>query len=202
MSIKDIQHLICQIFTQGGIQLNGFTVIGQNPIDIKVEQKFNYIQITFPNNKPKASIKKIIRLSANIESITLGEEYGSIKLQYFPEFKFQYEKSYAESEAYDVSDIKFSIDRKYRGKNKEIADLCLQYGQFWATIAHQNNLLYGANNSEKVELKKQCLAYVKENVAKDMSDRYGSAILTYVLVFIIIPIIARFVINKLLEKFF
>lgn len=204
MSPQEVIGLFKNIFSENGVELNGFKIKSKSPMSIHISYKPNGIEILFPNNKPKASFKRLITISVNVERITLNETGGYIKLEYFPEFSFGYEKIFGEYSGPDIclEDIQSDINAKYRGKDKEIASLCLQYANDWATIASQGECFAGTTEVEKVFLHKQCLKYVKENVRKDIEKKYGSVILTYLLVFIIIPAIARFIVIRLLDKYF
>lgn len=199
---QEIFTTINNIFTKNGTEINDIKIKSLSPLDIQIDIKNNYINILFPNNKPKAAIKRFITISANVERISLGQTGGYIKLKYFPEFAFSYEKVFSDSEPKNISDIHSDINKKYGKQSREIANLCLQYANSWAIIASRSDCFSGATAIEKSALKKQCMKYVVENVKLDIEKKYGSVILTYLLVFIIIPSIARFIITRLLEKYF
>jgi hypothetical protein len=150
----------------------------------------------------------LITLYAYIEEISLGKSGGLIKLKNFPNINFSYEKSTISffNENYQFQNDLFNeIETKYSDPiKKKIAHKCLQYGTEWATIVSQSGGFCELNYESKRNLKSQCLNFVIENVKRDFENEkeHGSVILTYLLVFIIIPAVARFIIVRLLEKYF
>jgi hypothetical protein len=78
----------------------------------------------------------------------------------------------------------------------------LHYAKEWATISSQVVCFENTNKYERRTLKGQCFDFVIENVKKNVEKRHGSIILTYIFLVLILPAVAKFIINKLLEKYF
>ena len=206
MSPKEISEVLFKIFSDEGYKVNGFTISSESPLVANIFGDESQTSIKFGNNRPKASIKKFITLYAYVEEMVFGKEGGSIKLKNFPDISFSYEKSllsFLEQQFSCDEDLIAEIDAKYTDATKnKIAHRCLQYGTEWATIVSSCDGFTGASASRKKQLRSQCIDFVVDNVRHDVEQEYGSVILTYLLVFIIIPAVARFIITKLLEKYF
>tara|TARA_B100001559_G_scaffold212027_1_gene177724 strand:- start:243 stop:857 length:615 start_codon:yes stop_codon:yes gene_type:complete len=189
----------------GGSKINGVNIECKDPVEIYLEQESDTrIKISFPANQPIASFRRLITLSATIQSITLKEDSGFVVLKNFPAIPFGYESFFFGhlSDSVDTSDIEYEIKQKYCQDKQEIASLCLQYAKDWATISSQGVCFKSADKHDKRRLKKQCFDFVVENVRKDVEKRHGSVILTYIFLVLILPAVAKFIINKLLEKYF
>ncbi len=207
MSPKEIHKILLEVFTKRGASINGVTLSCVSPASILItKEDEDRIRIDFPENKPVASFKRFITFSATVESITLKDESGFVSLKSFPSIPFGYDSFFFEPAALtkpvDVSDIESQIEKKYCQRDQEIAQLCLHYAKEWATISSQAVCFQNANKCERKQLKKQCLDFVVENVKKDVEKRHGSVILTYIILVLILPAVAKFIINKLLEKYF
>lgn len=207
MSPKQISEVLFSIFSNDGYHVGNFNIQSQSPTVANIFSDEQHTSIKFGQNRPKASIKRFITLYAYIEEIVFKKEGGSVKLKNFPDINFSYEKSlisFFEEQFSCHEDLVSEIDAKYTDTTKnKIAHKCLQYGTQWATIVSQSGGFAGANNSsERRNLRSQCINFVVENVKHDVEQEYGSVILTYLLVFIVIPAIARFIITRLLEKYF
>lgn len=208
MSPKQISEVLFQIFSDEGFTVNGFKIKSESPLVANFYSENDTTTISFGNNYPKAEITRIITLYAYIEQLVFGKDNGIVRLKNFPDINFGYDKSailnFLDHLTYaGECEIEKEIEEKYADDTRrKIAKDCLQYATEWATIVSQAGAFAGASNNKKRELKKQCYDFVVENVRKDAKEKYGSAILTYLLVFIIIPAVARFIIVKLLEKYF
>jgi cellulose synthase/poly-beta-1,6-N-acetylglucosamine synthase-like glycosyltransferase len=209
MSPKQFSEILFQIFSEEGYKVNGFTFQSESPMVANTYSNEHETSIKFGSNYPRVSIKRLITLYAYVEEIVLGKNGGSIKLKNFPDINFSYEKSLlsffeanfkAHDDLYNEIEVIYSDDPT----KKKIAYQCLQYGNEWATIVSQSGGFCGINGQSKKELKSQCLQFVIDNVRKDFEQekKYGSVILTYLLVFIVIPAVAKFIITRLLEKYF
>ena len=204
MSPKEVHEILLDVFKHGAT-INGVKIKSDNPVSATIEQIDNdRIKITFPDNQPVASFKRFITFSATIKSIVLKEESGFVEVKNFPSIPFGYESFFFGhlSDNVDTSDIESEIQTKYCGEKKEIANLCLQYAKEWATISSQAVCFKSSSSSDKRKLKKQCFNFVVDNVKNDVEKRHGSVILTYIFLVLILPAVAKFIINKLLEKYF
>lgn len=193
----------------GGFEINGMKVSCKSPTDINVNCSSDIINIDFSNNLPTATIKKIISLNLNIEGFILRKENGTIKIKHFPDINFDYKDQSKAFEPYEIdnidfSDIKEEICSEYDDENrKKIANKCLQYAQDWATIANYGGVSFkSCNEFEKRKLKMQCSEFVKESIKNDEDVKYGSVILTFILIQIILPIIIKWIVERVFRKLF
>lgn len=209
MSPKEVSEIINSIFTDG-YNVNGVTIESESPVVANIlNDGKGTTHIKFGTNQPKAVIKKFITFYAHIEEIYLGPDKGSVKLRNFPDINFNYDKgvsilSFLEQQFSFHTDLLEDIEKKYScPRDKKIAEKCLQYAEQWATIVSSSGGFSGARECDKKTLRSECYSFVVENVREDVKEKkYGFGIGTYLLVFIIIPAIARYLIVKLLEKYF
>lgn len=209
MSPKEISEVLFKIFSDEGFAVNGIKVKSESPLTANINSENGRTTISFGNNFPRAEITKIITLYAYIEELIFEKEGGTIRLRNFPDISFGYGKSLLREfldhiTFADQNDFADCIEQKYSDPTKrKIATDCLQYANEWATIVSQSGGFCGINSSDKIALKKQCQDFVVDNVRRNAREKkYGSVVLTYLLVFIIIPAVARFIIVKLLDKYF
>lgn len=203
MSPKEAKELLSNMFSEDGGEVNGVKIYAKSPSSFVIsENEDKSILIYFPKQKPTASVKRLITISVVVESVLLKEEHAVLEFKNFPKIPIPYDGFFGIPSKVDVRSIQKTISQKYSGKKEKIANLCLFYGDEWARISSQATCFRSASCAEKKILKKQCIDFVTENVKKDMEQQYGSVILTYLLVFIVIPAVARFVITRLLEKYF
>lgn len=210
MSPKEISNILLQIFSNEGYKVKGFSIKSESPLVANIFSKGGQTSIKFGTNLPKAEIKKLITLYVYIEELIFREDSGTARLKNFPDINFGYDQSllslFFEQNFTQHHDIQAAIDKKYScdSRKKKIADKCLQYASEWATIVGKSNGFAENTKSSRKYLRSQCFNFVVDNVRNDLNkeDNYGFGIATYLLVFIIIPAIARFIIVRLLEKYF
>jgi hypothetical protein len=207
MSPKEIHKILLEVFAKGGTIFNGVTLSCVSPASVLItKENEDRIRIDFPENKPVASFKRFITFSATVQSITLKDESGFVSLKSFPSIPFGYDSFFFDpsslTKTIDTTDIELEIDKKYGKRDQEIAKLCLHYAKEWATISSQVVCFENTNKYERRTLKGQCFDFVIENVKKNVEKRHGSIILTYIFLVLILPAVAKFIINKLLEKYF
>lgn len=208
MSPKEVSEILFQIFSDKGYSVKGFKIKSDSPLTANIFSDGVETSIKFGNNFPKAEITKLITLYVYIEELVFGKEGGIARLKNFPDIRFGYDQSllslFFEQHFTQHKDIEEEIEKKYGSdsQKKKIAQKCLHYGDEWATIVSRSGGFAESSKQSRQAAKRQCLDFVVENVKKDMEKEYGSVILTYLLVFIVIPAIARFIIVRLLEKYF
>jgi hypothetical protein len=206
MSPRQIYQSVSDIFTGKGIEVKGFKITCNSPSIATIRYEADTASITFgSDNQPKAEITRIITMYAYIEKIVFGPEGGSIKLRNFPDFSF----GYGDSEItkfckFDNDDIHAEIEGKYAQKSyKDIAKKCLQYSEEWATMCMGKGITFdNADYFDRWKLKDQCYNFVHENVLEDAEKRYGSIVLTWIFLYIILPTIIKWIINRFLDKLF
>ena len=205
MSPRDIYQSIASLFNGEGIVVKGFKVTSKTPTVATLRYDADIAEITFGENQPKAEITRIITMYAYIEKIVFGPEGGSIKLRNFPDFSFGYgEESMHKFVRFDNSDIYAEIEGKYAEKSyKDIAKKCLQYSEEWATMSMCNGITFdNADYFDRWKLKDQCYNFVHDNVLEDAEKRYGSIVITWIFLYIILPTIIKWIINRFLDKLF
>ena len=205
MSPREIYQSISSIFNGEGIVVKGFKVTSKTPTVANITYGADIAEITFGQNQPKAEITRIITMYAHIEKIVFGPEGGSIKLRNFPDFSFGYgEEVTHKFVRFDNSDIYAEIEGKYAKKSyKDIAKKCLQYSEEWATMSMCNGITFdNADYFDRWKLKDQCYNFVHDNVLEDAEKRYGSIVITWIFLYIILPTIIKWIINRFLDKLF
>jgi len=209
MSPKEISEVLFKIFSDEGFTVNGFKIKSESPLIANVYSEDETTTISFGNNYPRAEITRLITIYAYIEQLVFRKDGGTVRIKNFPDISFGYDKSsilnFLDHLTYaGECEIEKEIENKYSDETRrKIAKDCLQYATEWATIVSQSGGFSDIGPTKKKELKRQCYDFVVENVRKEANEKkYGSVILTYLLVFIIIPAVARFIIVRLLEKYF
>ena len=205
MSPREIYQSISSIFNGEGIVVKGFKVTSKTPTVANITYGADIAEITFGQNQPKAEITRIITMYAHIEKIVFGPEGGSIKLRNIPDFSFGYgEEVTHKFVRFDNSDIYAEIEGKYAKKSyKDIAKKCLQYSEEWATMSMCNGITFdNADYFDRWKLKDQCYNFVYDNVVEDAEKRYGSIVITWIFLYIILPTIIKWIINRFLDKLF
>jgi hypothetical protein len=206
MSPREIYQSISDLFTDKGILVKGFKITSQSPTIATIRYDQDIAEITFGENQPKAEITRIITIYAYIEKIVFGPEGGSIKLRNFPDFSFGYGDEAATTKfcRFDNSDIYAEIEGKYAKKSyKDIAKKCLQLSEEWATMTMYSGVTFdNADYFDRWRLKDQCYSFVYDSVVEDAEKKYGSIILTWVFLYVILPTVIRWIINRFLDKLF
>ena len=207
IDLTQIETILSSIF-KDGLDLNGTKVSCKSPTQITVNSvDSDHIAIDFSNNLPKATVKKIIALSLDIQGIIFRKNSGTIKIKYFPDINFDYVKEgkvfgACGIDSVDFSSIEVEINQQYDDENrKKLADKCLQYAKEWATIASYGGVSFRTCDFyEQQNLKRQCQSFVKESLMNDEDVRYGSIILTFILLHVILPIIIKWIIDRVFQK--
>ena len=206
MSPREIYQSIANLFNGEGILVKGFKVTSKTPTIATIRYDADIAEITFGENQPKAEITRIITIYAHIEKIVFGPEGGSIKLRNFPDFSFGYGESTDTTKfcRFDNEDIYNEIEGKYCKKSyKDIAKKCLQYSEEWATMCMGKGITFdNADYFDRWKLKDQCYNFVYDNAVEDAEKKYGSIILTWIFLYIVLPTIIKWIINRFLDKLF
>lgn len=206
IDFQKIRDIVDLIFSSAGYNINNLNIQFPHPLDIKiVRDNTNNISLTFTQSMPKVSWKKYISLSARIIGIALGEKEGILKLKYLPDIKFSYDQATEQmfGAAYDFSDLENDICSEYQDEERKlIAKKCLHYASEWATIASQGCDFASSDDSTKRKLKRDCKQFVMENVQNDPEIQAGSVILTFLFFYVVLPVILKFVLEKLFKKLF
>lgn len=204
INIKQIRDIIYQIFSDNGYIFNNMNVRFPQPLNISITKTNDIISLDFIDKCPKVSLKKLITFTAHIQGLSLGSESGTIKLKYFPDINFSYERTQEllYGDAYDFSEIEEEILSEYKDDARQkLAVKCLQYGREWATIASRGNPDFCMSSpKEQKELKRQCKEFIMENIKEE--ERYGSVVLTFILLYVLLPVILKFIVERIFRKIF
>ena len=206
MSPKEINDYIIKLFSSEGIDVNGYKIKADSPLIVEITNNNNLTEIKFGSNLPKAEITRIITIYAYIEGLVFGECGGTVKLRNFPDLSFSYDSGNCETSSSlpPLSEINNDIETRYSEKShKEIASKCLQYAEEWATICHQSGITFeNADYADRYNHYNNCYDFVEENIKKDVENRHGSVILTWLFVYVVLPMIIKLIVNKVLERLF
>jgi len=212
MSPKEISEIFDKLFSDEGYIVNGFKIKSKSPLIANIENKDKLTEISFGSNPPKAEITRIITLYAYVEGLVFGETGGSVKLRNFPDLSFSYEGSVfsvnpnmVDSEHIEECvKIEDEICSQYSSeRDRKIANKCLQYAKEWATICHQSGVTFAnADYADRYVHYNNCYDFVEENIQEDVEKRYGSVILTWLFVYVVLPMIIKWIVNKVLERLY
>lgn len=208
IQIQQIRDIINYIFSPNGYDIKNLNVSFPEPLDIKViRDKNENIVLSFTGSLPKVSWQKIIRLTAWVQGITLGQSEGVLRLKYLPDIKFSYDSSSETifSVMYTTDDIAQEIEKEYGDceEKKKIADKCLHYASEWATIASQGGITFSeCGEKSKRQLKRECRMFVMDNIRNDPEIVAGSVLLTFLFFYVVLPVILKFVLERLFKKLF
>jgi len=206
MGPKEVKSALDKLFSDEGIMIRGFKINSSSPLIANIYHDGGNTHIDFGSNQPKASITKIFTIYAFIEELVFGETGGSVKLRNFPDINFPYEETFnAPSKLnFSAQTIYEKIEDKYNDvTQKEIAKKCLQYAEEWATICHQSGVTFDrADYADRYMLRRQCYNFVKENIEEEAKEKYGSVLLTFFLIYVILPAIIQWVVHRVLDNLF
>lgn len=209
IELTQIETVLNSIF-KDGFDLNGTKISCQSPTQLTITALDNdHIAIDFNDNLPRATIKKLISLSLQVQGVVFKKDSGTIRIKHFPDINFDYAQSSKAIGAYEIDNVDFlelesEIAKEYDDENrKKLADKCLQYAKEWATIASYGGVSFkDCDFAKQQDLKAQCRSFVKESIMKDEEVRYGSVILMFILIQIILPIIIKWVVERLFKRLF
>jgi len=206
MELSEVKQIVEQVFSDAGYEINNFTFFCPTSLSISLEKTANDLSIKFNTGLPSVQTKKLfIPITAQLQGISLGEDGGSIKLKYFPDIKFSYGQSEERfgscSQNVNLDKIKSEINREFPDTERNtIAKLALKYTQEWASIASANGLCEDLKSRR--QYRKDCEAFVKENILASRDVEAKSAVLTFILVYFVLPAVISWVVKKFLDNYF
>lgn len=212
MNIVDIKNIIDKAFSKSGHEISNYSIFLPSPLSIEIEQRLDGINIVFKNNLPVVKTKKLfIPITTQLESIFFGKNDGLFKLKNFPSLKFSYsdkkgEMRFASRSHVNLNKLEKEISTQYTDeKRKNIALLSLEYATEWATISSDNGVDFSTCGAEnKKRLYNDCYNFVYENIVNSKKVNPTSAVLSFVLLYFILPAIVNWVLkrffNNLLNK--
>jgi hypothetical protein len=211
MDINYIKEVIEKAFSKTGFQISGFSVFLPKIISIKVEKKMGGLSIAFNEDLPNVTVKKFfIPINVQIQGIVFGENEGSIRLKYFPDINFNYqngissEMNFGSVNEFDTSDFTQEINHHFKDKERrKIAQLALKYTKEWASIVSENGVNFSqCNQNRKDQLYKDCNSFVNESIIQSKEIEAKSAILTFILIYLVLPAVISWVVKKFLDRMF
>lgn len=209
MDVSYIKKIVEEVFSKSGYKVDKFTLFCPSILDVRINKIDDGISFDFTKVMPSVRTKKLlIPITAYVEGIFLGKLGGTIKLKYFPDFEFKYsgfeQNNFGSAHHVDLSDIKSCIAREYPDKQRrKIANLALQYANEWATIVSHNGVDFSRyDKKNKKLLAENCQKFVHENIVNSKEIEAKSAILTFILVYLILPSVISWVVKKFLDSFF
>lgn len=203
--IENIKKVLNLIFSTEGYSVkDNLKLFFPRPFNLNCNASDNgEITLDFLGSQPKVTFKKYLTLSAWIEGVILREHGGVIKIKYLPDIDFTYEEkenSNKEFSMRDFSDIEGEIEFRYKDKERRIlAQKCLQYATEWATIACAGGVTKEDFRSKKF-LKENCKNFVIEAIKNDKDLKYGSVILTIIILYVVLPVILRWILERIFSK--
>lgn len=207
IQLTQIRDIIHSAFSSAGYDIKNLNIQLPSTIDIKILKDDTDVSLTFTHELPKVTWKKFIALSAKIVGVTLGETSGILRLKYLPDIRFSYDQPAEQifGQSFDFSDIESEIYDEYEDpENRFIAKKCLHYASEWATIASQGCNFSETDAATKKKLKRDCKEFVLENIRNDEEIKAGSVsiILGFLFFYIVLPVVLKFVLEKLFKKLF
>lgn len=204
--IQDVKQILDQMFSADGYSVkDNLKLFFPRPFSLNCNASDSgELTLDFLGSQPKVTFKKYLTLSAWIEGIVLKENGGLIKLKYLPDIDFTYEEKSDSDKmfvmAHDFSDIDGEINFRYKDKERRLlAQKCLHYANEWATIACAGGLTKEDFRTKKI-LKENCKNYVTEAIKNDRELKYGSIILTIILLYVVLPVILRWILERIFSK--
>lgn len=205
MDIYEVKKIIDDIFSEDGYKILGFSLSCPKNLSCRLTKTDKGLDLSFDGDLPTVNTRKfLIPLAAKIEGIYLGEDGGSLKIKYLPDVQFKYGDNHEENFGASPVDnlclesISAQIDKKFEDvERRKIAKLALQYTHEWATIVSQNGMsIRYCDDKTKNKLKKDCENFVLENMRNSKDIEAKSAILTFILMYVVLPMVIKWVIER------
>lgn len=210
MDISEVKNIVDQVFSDDGFKFLNFFVSCPKSFDMKLNKDKEGINIDFSKDMPHVRTKKfLIPVTVYIEGVFLGASSGSIKLKYFPDIHFDYE-TFSE-ERFGSTQRNINLDSFNNQINKQFADeerrkiakIALQYANEWATIVSQAGVnVRDCEKIDRAKLRKDCENFVLDNIRNSKEIEAKSAILSFILLYFVLPAVISWVVKKFLDNFF
>lgn len=197
---KSPYEILSMLFSEDGFTQGegAFSIKLNNNVKAVIHQNEQGFVLSFPDVKPEAVIKKVVRLKLKINGIEFKEDRGVLQIHRFPDIPFMYDwvipqeaiGSVIEMDAIAKTrvDMAGPIISKYgtNEKDKKIANDVLNLCEEWAIIKGT----VGFSDMSDKEAKAACKTYVKENL-----QPVGSFLFS-LLVSVIVRLIIEWIINN------
>lgn len=83
-------------------------------------------------------------------------------------------------------------------EKQKVAAKCLKHINVWMIESYQSGVAYTRNDRRR--LKRDCFNSVKESVIKEYQEEYGFAILSFLLIYVVLPMVLKWLIERLFNK--
>lgn len=98
-----------------------------------------------------------------------------------------------------LKELEIESDQQFGDQEKQkIAKKCLKHLNQWMSSSYEAGLTYTRNDRRR--LKRDCYDAVRQNVINDYKEEYGFAILTFLLVYVLLPMVLKWLIERLFKK--
>lgn len=212
MDISKIKEAIESIFSSDGLQIAKFKFFCPPEISTGISKTDEGVSINFLDKLPYVKTRKLlIPITIEVEGLTLRENGGTVKLKYLPDFDFSYdfandEKTFgaAPQKKFDLTNIKDQIATQYPDQERQkIAKLALKYANEWSILASASGIdIKDCGKNSRKKLTEDCKAFVRDNIIKSQEIEAKSAILTFIVLYFVLPAIISWVVKKFLDNFF
>jgi hypothetical protein len=210
MDFHKIKEILEGVFSDAGYKVANFTFTFPQEFGMSVKKIDNVLHLNFKDSLPSVKTKKLfIPFSVYLEGVTISDTGGSIKLKHFPDFNFTYANDMMQSEprfgctknpSFSNSSFIKEIDREYKDdQRRRIAKIAFKYATQWADLVSQNDFQYEKENRK--QLRKDCENFVKDNMIKSGEIEARSGILTFILMYFVLPAVIKWVVNKFLDNY-
>lgn len=209
LDIHKIKSIIDSLFSSNGYKVNNLDIQLPQPLNMEIAKRSeDELSLDFTKSLPKVTWTKLVKITAWIYGVSLGKDGGVLKLKYLPDIKFSYtdakffEQSFGSQ--YDLADIELEIEKEYGDEERrKLARKCLLYAHEWATITSATGTIFSdCSPKERKQLEKSCKEFVIDNIKNDPEVASVSVILLFLLIYVVVPVILKFVLEKFLKKIF
>lgn len=185
---------LTKMFSKEGYCHGAFCLKLEGYITIQIDETNEKFIIKFPENKPKAKIRKLVPMQTTVSGVRLGRTGGVLELDSFPDLPFRYDWI-MEDEHQVISaasrEVMKDIPSKFKKeKHRKLAKKILSLCEEWAYSKGSSDI---RSMSEK-QAKKSCKEYVDGRLTDE--DVVGFSFIITVILGIILKLIIEWIIDR------
>lgn len=206
MDLNEIKLIIDQVFSKDGYKVGNFNFACPTNLSVDISKSDDSLNIAFNGDLPTVKTKKLfIPFNVGVQGLSLSEETGTIKIKNFPDIKFSYQEKSEENfgsakNKFDSDSFSMEIDKEFKdNERRRVAHTAFKYAREWLEVASQST---DCTVQNKKKLISQCEKFVHEKMTKSKDIEAKSAILTFVLIYFVLPAVINWVVKKMIEKYF
>jgi len=206
MDLNQIKLIVDQVFSKDGYKVGNFNFACPTNLSVDINKSDDSLNITFNGDLPTVKTKKLfIPFNVGVQGLSLSEETGTIKIKNFPDIKFSYQEKSEENfgsakNKFDSDSFSMEIDKEFKdNERRRVAHTAFKYAREWLEVASQST---DCTVQNKKKLISQCEKFVHEKMTKSKDIEAKSAILTFVLIYFVLPAVINWVVKKMIEKYF